>query len=611
MTIALSIAFGALLVIGESYRRARRGPLAFFAPFSERVSGLPAWSAIPLAVTGVSLVGALFGYMWDVSIHIADGRDEGPLANPSHYFILAGLYGIIAAGYLSTVLPKRGEVPGRSALRISDEWSVPLGGVLIGAAGLFAFAGFPLDDLWHRAFGQDVTLWGPTHLVMLSGGMLTLVGVALLFEEGVANFRRRPREASATGSNGSRPAPRALAMRFADALPNVTPWPNRALIAGGFLAGLSIYQGEFDHGVPQFELVMQPLMISIGAGLALVAARVWIGPGAALAAVGFYLVIRGGVALAVGPVLGEIGHGFPLYVPEAIVVELVALALVKPRPLVFGAVAGLGAGVIGFAAEWPWINAVMPIGWNEGLLPEGPLVAAVAGTAAGTIGALLGLGLRRELPSRPRLAPALAVGSLAAIMACFAFGLADRRSDGTAQVTVTEVAPPPEREVVATVRVESADIAEGASWARGIAWQGGDLVGFDLDEVGPGVFRTPEPLPVHGNWKAAVRFHNGHTMAGVEIFAPEDAGIPAPEVPAVSATRELRSPDRDMLQRERRDDVAPWIWTAASLSVLAMALAFLTLLGWGIGRYARGPRAPRPDRAPTPGAPATPAGVGA
>jgi hypothetical protein len=66
-----------------------------------------------------------------------------------------------------------------------------------------------------------------------------------------------------------------------------------------------------------------------------------------------------------------------------------------------------------------------------------------------------------------------------------------------------------------------------------------------------------------------------------------------------------------MLQRERRDDVAPWIWTAASLSVLAMALAFLTLLGWGIGRYARGPREPRPDRAPTPGAPATPAGVGA
>ena len=610
MTIGLTIAFGALLAIGESYRRARRGPLAFFAPFSERVSGLPAWAAIPLAVTGVSLVGALFGYMWDVSIHIADGRDEGPLANPSHYFILAGLYGVIAAGYLSTVLPKRGEVPGRSAIRISDEVSVPLGGILIGAAGLFAFAGFPLDDLWHRSFGQDVTLWGPTHLVMLSGGMLTLVGVAILFEEGIANFRGRPRDAAAAGSNGSRPSHQPLIARIADLIPNLPLWPTRALIAGGFLAGLSIYQGEFDHGVPQFELVMQPLMIAVGAGLALVAARVWIGPGAALAAVGFYLVIRGGVATAVGPVLGEIGHGFPLYIPEAIVVELVALALVKRRPLAFGAVAGLGAGVLGFAGEWPWINAVMPIGWTEALLPEGPVVAAVAGTAAGVIGALLGLGLRRELPSRPRLAPALAAGSLAAIMACFAFGLADRSSEGSARITVTEVAPPPEREVVATVRVDPADVAEGASWARGIAWQGGDLVGFDLDEIGPGVFRTPEPLPVHGNWKAAVRFHNGHTMAGVEIFAPEDAGIPAPEVPAVSGARAMRSPDRDMLQRERRDDVAPWIWTAASFGVLAMALGFLSVLGWGLGRFARGPQERTPRETPTPRAPAaTGAGV--
>jgi hypothetical protein len=65
-----------------------------------------------------------------------------------------------------------------------------------------------------------------------------------------------------------------------------------------------------------------------------------------------------------------------------------------------------------------------------------------------------------------------------------------------------------------------------------------------------------------------------------------------------------------MLQRERRDDVAPWIWTAASLSVLAMALGFLTVLGWGLGRFAHGPREPRGDHAPTPRAPAA-TGAGA
>ena len=33
-----------------------------------------------------------FGFYWDVAEHIDNGRDPGPLANPAHYFILAGLF---------------------------------------------------------------------------------------------------------------------------------------------------------------------------------------------------------------------------------------------------------------------------------------------------------------------------------------------------------------------------------------------------------------------------------------------------------------------------------------------------------------------------------------
>jgi len=185
MVVALTVGFTALVLLGEAHRRGRRTPLGTLAAFASRVGGLPLWAALPGAVTGIALVGALFGYMWDVSLHIDHGRDAGPFANPSHYFILAGLYGIVAGGYLSTVLVKPGEHPGRSAVRLAPGWEAPLGGLLITAAGLFALFGFPLDDLWHRLFGQDVTLWGPTHLIMLSGGLLTLVGVTLLFEEGV------------------------------------------------------------------------------------------------------------------------------------------------------------------------------------------------------------------------------------------------------------------------------------------------------------------------------------------------------------------------------------------------------------------------------------------
>jgi hypothetical protein len=599
MVVALSVGFSALIALGEMQRRGRRTPLGTLAAFSARVSGLPIWAALPLAVTGIALVGALFGYMWDVSLHIDRGRDAGPFANPSHYFILAGLYGIVAGGYLSTVLVKHGERPGSSALRIAPGYEVPLGGALIAAAGAFALLGFPLDDLWHRLFGQDVTLWGPTHLIMLSGGLLTLVGVVILFEEGVAVSRkRRAFVERANGHPESIPGPRqTLLARLADLIPAIPLWPTRALIAGGFLAGLSIYQGEFDYGVPQFELVLQPLMIAASAGLALVAARIWLGPGGALGAVAWYLLIRGAVWLVVGVILGRTDPAMPLYLPEALVIEAVALALVR-RPLLFGPVAGLAAGTIGFAGEWPWINAIYPIHWTSALLPEGPVVAGVAGVAAGTIGALFGLALKRRLPERPRLVPALAAGSLAVVMGCFAFGLADRTPKGaSAQVTLTEVKPAPEREVLATVRFSPADVADGASWVREISWQGGGLVGAPLERISPGVYRTPEPLPVHGEWKAALRIQNGHTLLGVPIYAPADPAIPDPGVTApASFTRPLEA-DRKLLQRERKDDVPGWLWLGASLTVLALGLAFLALLSMGIARYARGPRRYQPDAA--------------
>ena len=71
------------------------------AGFSERVSGLPGWAALPSAVAAVSLVVALLGMYWDISLHIDVGRDAGPLANPAHYLILGGLFGIFAAGFIA------------------------------------------------------------------------------------------------------------------------------------------------------------------------------------------------------------------------------------------------------------------------------------------------------------------------------------------------------------------------------------------------------------------------------------------------------------------------------------------------------------------------------
>ena len=178
------------------------------------------------------------------------------------------------------------------------------------AAGGFALIGFPLDDMWHRLFGQDVTLWGPTHLMLIGGASISLIGQAILLAEGT---RSRP---------GGRE--RGVPLR-------------RASLAGGFLIGLSTFQAEFDFGVPQFDFLFQPMLIALAAGIGLVSARLWGGRGTALGAVVFFIVMRGFVSLMVHGVWGEALPHFPLYLVEALLVEATAAALLARRgPLVFG-----------------------------------------------------------------------------------------------------------------------------------------------------------------------------------------------------------------------------------------------------------------------------------
>lgn len=143
----------------------------------------------------LTIVTALIGFIWDVSLHIGNGRDEGPLANPAHYFILVGLFFLFTAGM--TDRARRWTRSPPAAVRITRTWYAPVGGILLAATGPAALIGFPLDDLWHRLFGQDVTLWGPTHLMLIGGAGLSLVAVLLLEYEGSRN-KPRPDEPDPT-----------------------------------------------------------------------------------------------------------------------------------------------------------------------------------------------------------------------------------------------------------------------------------------------------------------------------------------------------------------------------------------------------------------------------
>src|SRR5688500_2194225 len=124
-TIVGILAGAVVAWITISYPRGGAKWLRFFFKLAPDRSGLPAYAALPAFVAAVSLITAAFGFYWDVSTHIDNGRDPGPFANPSHYFILFGLAGSAIAGWLSVLagVPKKTS----TSVKIGEDWHAPLG----------------------------------------------------------------------------------------------------------------------------------------------------------------------------------------------------------------------------------------------------------------------------------------------------------------------------------------------------------------------------------------------------------------------------------------------------------------------------------------------------
>jgi hypothetical protein len=545
----------------------------------ERVTGIPGWAA---ATVGTSLFGLLLagiGFYNDVAWHIYLGRDKNLFTAP-HTMIVAGLATITGAAGVGIVFASLDRV--KTAIR--GEWlRVPWSTVPLGVLGCTALAGFPLDDRWHSFYGIDVTMWSPTHLIMIMGAALSpLAAWLVLAEAGV-----RPSD-----SGWARVAHTLTAMLV--------------------LAGLTAPLGEFAFGVPQYSQLYQPALIALASGIALVAARLVLGPFGALIVAGSSLLFGVGTFVQPRPGAHLVAQRAPaLYLAGALAVELAAVAFGTRRRVRFAIGSGVAIATLGLGGEW-WWNARAHQPWHGPLALPALLISLLLAPAAAVVGAAYAGAIRSAPAIRsgaptgewaatgstagavsgaraasgaaagageaaPTVVPAFAVvAAFVAITLGLMIPLPRRVAPVTATVHLIPAAsagPLFGSEATVQVTLQPAGAADHAWWFQTGAWQGGGLVNAAMKETGPGQWTSEQPVPVGGGWKTLVRLHKGTTMMAVPVFFPADPGINAAEIPAVDRTAPFLN-ERHYLLREETGGAS---WYADMVEALIVGIVALWL----------------------------------
>ncbi|HEY3835065.1 MAG TPA: hypothetical protein VGL72_00765 [Bryobacteraceae bacterium] len=130
----------------------------------------------------LSVTSAMIGTHWDISWHRSIGRDT--FWTPAHIAIyLCGVLSGISCGYLilSTTF---GKSPSSISLRASSVniWGFhgPLGAFIAAWGGFAMLTSAPFDDWWHNAYGLDVKILSPPHMVLALGMVSVEIGALIL-----------------------------------------------------------------------------------------------------------------------------------------------------------------------------------------------------------------------------------------------------------------------------------------------------------------------------------------------------------------------------------------------------------------------------------------------
>ena len=124
---------------------------------------------------------ASWGVQWDIQWHTIIGRDSFWI--PPHLMTYSGvtLTVLLSFGVLAWTTLRPSPAAGD---RVRALGFVGTRGFHLAAWGIaLTVLAAPIDDLWHRLFGIDVTLWSPPHMLGLLGAAINTLGCFLIARE--------------------------------------------------------------------------------------------------------------------------------------------------------------------------------------------------------------------------------------------------------------------------------------------------------------------------------------------------------------------------------------------------------------------------------------------
>lgn len=334
-------------------------------------------SLVPGGLLTVATLGALaqaFSAYWDITWHHDRGRDG--LISAPHLGIYGGIiFALLALAvgvWTSGGLQKVRQVPAMVFTMITM---------------LIQLASAPIDELWHRLMGLDISVWAPPHDMLIMGAALSAIGLATI---------------------------------QAAADPTAKSVWTRIRIYGFVAAALGVlnaFLAEFEMVIPAWHVsqsrpvALYPLLTTFAVVLcATVAARLTGARWAATKTVGFLWLLRAGEIAFFLPAMGRTQPTYPalIMLVGALVIDLVVQAKVSQGRYRF-ALAGLAAALGMFATYIP-LSAVLPIKAVPAinLLIWLPLALAV-GAAMGYLGGWLGDFVTQAAPAPSKTSPATQV----------------------------------------------------------------------------------------------------------------------------------------------------------------------------------------------------------